>query len=516
MPNPCTYNECKKNAQYNYNGETIPIYCKEHMLEGMRHMFYKRCEYVQGCNTTAIYNYPGEKAKYCKTHKEENMIDVKRPKCKEIECLNNAYYGIYGNKAEYCSIHKKDDMINLTVLCVSKGCTIVRSFNYPNLKTAKFCATHKLEGMIDITVNRCTFPGCNTVANFDIPDGKGSRCSKHKELGMIDITHPTCVNEECNNHPVYNFEGMKARYCNDHKLEGMINLKSKVCIHENCKKSASFNYADNPPRYCAEHKLENMINTKNTKCELCNISASYGKPGNKVSRCVSHREKGMIKSPTSKCKNCKNPAIYGINLKPLHCEAHKHDNEINYLENECSSCGLLSVLDKDNKCEYCNPEIIRKAILQKQKALFDYLDMKVLKGVSDDSVVQGGVCGKERPDRVYETDKYVIILECDEHQHKDRNCECEQTRMINIAQSYGGIPVYFIRWNPDVYKPVSGKSEEGIKDRYNVLGNYLKKLINYNIELPHSLVSVFYMYYDGWGGIENEKWTPLIEFEKGA
>ena len=59
----------------------------------------------------------------------------------------------------------------------------------------------------------------------------------------------------------------------------------------------------------------------------------------------------------------------------------------------------------------------------------------------------------------------IVIIECDEHQHKKHDCACEQVRMINISQSFGAIPVYFIRWNPDSYKTTSGIEEKLNKRR---------------------------------------------------
>lgn len=82
-----------------------------------------------------------------------------------------------------------------------------------------------------------------------------------------------------------------------------------------------------------------------------------------------------------------------------------------------------------------------------------YLDQRELYGMSTDTTVDGGACGLERPDRVFDFNDKIIILECDEDQHKSRPCLCEQTRMVNLGQAFGGIPVYFIRWNPDDYNP---------------------------------------------------------------
>lgn len=130
----------------------------------------------------------------------------------------------------------------------------------------------------------------------------------------------------------------------------------------------------------------------------------------------------------------------------------KLEKDINLCERECKSCNLTFILNENNLCEFCDPIIIQKAKLVKQNTLMDYLDSKDLKGDSTDTVIDKGECGKERPDRVFDFNDKIVILECDENQHKERNCVCEQTRMINISQSFGGLPVYFIRWNPDKYK----------------------------------------------------------------
>ena len=57
----------------------------------------------------------------------------------------------------------------------------------------------------------------------------------------------------------------------------------------------------------------------------------------------------MIKRPNGKCVTCKELAIYGTNFTPKHCESHKLEDEQNLVEQECISCHLIMVLDKDNK-----------------------------------------------------------------------------------------------------------------------------------------------------------------------
>ena len=219
---------------------------------------------------------------------------------------------------------------------------------------------------------------------------------------------------------------------------------------------------------------------------------------------------------SSNCKssNCKESAIYGKNFLPTYCETHKNDDDINFVERECISCNLIMILDDNNKCEYCNPESFKFIRLIKQNALMDYSNANDLKGESTDKIVNGGSCGKERPDRVYDFGDKIVILECDEYQHKNRQCVCEQTRMVNLGQSYGGIPVYFIRWNPDDYKqPNTDKKPDTILQRHKLVKDFIKDIKNNKLKLPVALVSAFYMYYDDWERLNNDNWEIITALE---
>jgi hypothetical protein len=144
----------------------------------------------------------------------------------------------------------------------------------------------------------------------------------------------------------------------------------------------------------------------------------------------------------------------------------------------------------------------------------DYLDAHDLKGSSTDTVVDRGECGKERPDRVYDFGDKIVILECDEDQHKGRACVCEQTRMVNIGQMFGGVPVYFIRWNPDEYCPKSDKMNiETIAKRHKLCADLLNDIKANKIKLPIALVSAIYLYYDDWSCMADEKWKILSQLE---
>jgi len=140
----------------------------------------------------------------------------------------------------------------------------------------------------------------------------------------------------------------------------------------------------------------------------------------------------------------------------------------------------------------------------------NYLNTHNLHGISTDKIIDNGICGKERPDRIFELIDKIIILECDEHQHKDRNANCEYTRMYNITQSFGGMPVYFIRWNPDDYETTN--KIVTLQNRYKILKELLLNIINNNINLPNGLLNVIHLFFDNWKSINKQKWITLIEY----
>lgn len=258
-----------------------------------------------------------------------------------------------------------------------------------------------------------------------------------------------------------------------------------------------------------------MVDVLNPKCDTagCLSVASYGIPGGKPSRCSRHRAPGMLSRPRARCVVCRTPAVYGKSYIPRHCETHKEDGEDNLTERECVSCHLTMVLDANNKCEFCDPTRFETNRLAKQTALMDYLDRRDLRGNSTDIVIDRGVCGRERPDRVFDFEDKIVILECDEHQHRERQCLCEQTRMINITQSYGGTPVYFIRWNPDNYTAPGTGLPDAVSKRHRCVADFIRDIRDGSLQLPLALSAVFYLYYDGWTGLSSGEWTTLLQVE---
>ena len=56
---------------------------------------------------------------------------------------------------------------------------------------------------------------------------------------------------------------------------------------------------------------------------------------------------------------------------------------------------------------------------------------------------------KRRPDVLIRNSNYNIVIECDENQHN--NYECENLRICQIFSDLNNLPIFIIRFNPDNY-----------------------------------------------------------------
>ena len=514
----CLYDLCKKRASFDKPGGK-GSYCFNHKTVDMINVRSKRCIFVDCDSISPVFDMPGGKGSYCAKHKSDEMINVKNKHCLHEGCSKRPNFDEPGGKGLYCFHHKTTTMVDIIHrVCLHEGCSKRPNFDEPGGK-ALYCFNHKTESMIDVIHRICLHEGCYKRPNFDEPGGKGLYCFNHKLINMIDVMNKRCMYKDCDAiSPIFDEPGGKGSYCKKHKTDTMINVRSSSCTHEGCSKRPNFDKPGGKGLYCFNHKLTNMIDVKHKKCIKCMSRSYYGMPGNPTSHCAKHRESGMIRRPNGKCKtsDCKQFALYGQNWIPQRCEIHKCMDDKNLVERECISCKLIMILDLTDNCEYCNPNTFQSARLAKQNTLFSYIDQQkdLPNPQSTDTIIDNGNCGKERPDRVYDLGDKIIILECDEHQHRDRGCLCEQTRMVNIGQAFGGVPVYFLRWNPDDYSPENEKKEpEPLKKRHKLVGDLIRDIKNNKYNLPKALVSALYLYYDSWSSLVEEQWHILTKYD---
>ena len=330
-----------------------------------------------------------------------------------------------------------------------------------------------------------------------------------------DKNHTTCFScskKRINKQNICEVCGIRARYnysekifgisCKKHSKPDMVDIKNPKCIV--CKKTRpSYNYqGETKATHCKACSLPDMVDIKHPKCIVCKKRANYGIPCNSPIMCYLHKKEEMIKGPNSYCrkKDCKNKAIYGIKL-PIHCESHKVDNDINLVERKCSNCGVIDVLINGlcvNICVNMNIDnIYKKNQKVKEKRVLKILSSEIGIPTSYNERVDWNCGGKnsEEKEIVYDCGTHQIHIEVDENKHKNYCKLGEVNRMRNIYHNEGGIPILFIRYNPDSFIGIDGKKVNLSQARREEL---LIKWVKYYMEnKPEYFLSVKYLFYDG-------------------
>ena len=189
------------------------------------------------------------------------------------------------------------------------------------------------------------------------------------------------------------------------------------------------------------------------------------------------------------------------------CENHKPDGAENLGIDTCSCCGLDDILT-NGKCTTCDPMILKIQQHAKENRIRDVLNAAGIKYIHD-KTLEGLLCGRERPDFQIDCGTHFIYIEVDEHQHQSYTCECEQARMINLVH-VRGMPVRFIRYNPDVYQPIKGQRVLKIEQREKKLIEYIIHAMKHSPQEDNVFSNVLYLFYDECD-VTNPIWIPLIE-----
>jgi hypothetical protein len=82
----------------------------------------RRCEEAT-CNKIPTFGTEGEKARFCKDHKQAHMTNVKSQRCEHVNCTKQPAYGMESEGAKFCAEHKQMGMINVVNRrCESEAC----------------------------------------------------------------------------------------------------------------------------------------------------------------------------------------------------------------------------------------------------------------------------------------------------------------------------------------------------------------------------------------------------------
>ena len=122
-----------------------------------------------------------------------------------------------------------------------------------------------------------------------------------------------------------------------------------------------------------------------------------------------------------------------------------------------------------------------------------------------------GGCSKRRPDAFIDKLTHVIIIECDENQHSNKEyTNCDTKRTMELFQDLNNRPIVFIRFNPDKYINEKGikidscfnthkrldvpvKNERELSLRLLKLQETIRKWL---IEIPEREITYEYLFYN--------------------
>jgi hypothetical protein len=411
--------------------------------------------------------------------------------------------------------------------CTHTDCKVSANFNYPGIIRAIYCTKHKKDGMINVTGKKCEHAGCLVSPSFNIPSEKRGRfCAEHKRDGMLNVLIPRCIEAGCSISPTYgNIGTTKALYCVTHKKPDMIVVvKCRTCQIDGCKTRASYG-TGGVRTHCGKHKTDEMISLNGIRCMLCPVAASFNYKGETTPvLCKTHAVSGMINLKDTKClePDCgKIPSfnVYG-QKKALYCRLHKKPEMVNVREKTCKIPLCMTQVGNaryDGYCLNCYMHLfpdkpVARNYKTKEKAVREFLASTYADRTwSFDARMAGGI-SLRRPDAVLDLSSHAIIVEVDENQHITYDCTCENKRLMELSSDLGHKPMTFIRFNPDSYVDLTGKTAKTCwkLDGNNILRvhkeempewetrlSVLKDTINYWIEHPtDKTANVIQLYYD--------------------
>ena len=213
--------------------------------------------------------------------------------CKHTECKKYASYNVVGLKARWCKTHKTDEMIDVkNKLC---PCGTIPSFNLPGETVGICCLMCKTPGMVNVKHKLCP---CGTIPSFNLPgETVGICCKECKTDDMINVVSKLCP---CGKQPYFNLPGETVGICcKECKTSEMIDVKNKMCP---CGKQPSYNFPGETKRICcAECKKPGMVNVVSKLCP-CGTIPIFNLPGETVGICcLMCKKPGMINVVGKRC-----------------------------------------------------------------------------------------------------------------------------------------------------------------------------------------------------------------------
>jgi hypothetical protein len=404
----CERDECNKEASFAEIGCIRARFCKHHKEHDMVDVKSKKCE-RDGCKKRASFAEKGcIRARFCTHHKEHDMVNVKSKKCEIEGCQKQPSFAEKGStRARFCKYHKEHDMVNVTSRkCEIEGCEIQPRFCGIGCKQPRFCTNHKEPNMVDLYARICEKDGCQKQASFGEKGcSKRKFCNEHRQSHMVNLFSIKCERDGCHIQPSFSDQGCtRPRFCYEHKEKNMVDVRSRTCEREGCQKHPYFgDKGSTRRRFCKLHREPHMIKVIQLRTcdrEGCEIQPRFGDKGSKVPIfCKKHKERDMVDIYSKACAvdGCDTRAFYGIpGEKASSCGKHYSIGMIAFPRRKCSEESCKNIGTHGNiaggRSRFCEDH-----------APHDYVDIVQKKcsscGLLD--VLRGGLCSDCDPEIRY-------------------------------------------------------------------------------------------------------------------
>ena len=168
-----------------------------------------------------------------------------------------------------------------------------------------------------------------------------------------------------------------------------------------------------------------------------------------------------------------------------------------------------------------------KRIKAKESECFHFITAKFgAENFEYNRFLEGSVsCIRLYPDFLFTFERHTLIVELDEYQHRDRNKQCEDARVVRIQETLNR-PLIIIRLNPDAYTNNKGgkipscfkmnmkigcqvikpEMQTEWSARLETLERQIRKSFEYPVDgTPITTVKLYYDGYEDLGSIINSK-----------
>jgi hypothetical protein len=224
----------------------------------------------------------------------------------------------------------------------------------------------------------------------------------------------------------------------------------------------------------------------------------------------------MYVKPIINCneKDCKEISTYG-KTEPIYCFNHYKEDDVCLIGKKCLRCCREDeILDKNELClEYCSKEdidkYIKRIIKKKEIMVLEYLNDNIYYKSRDEYTIKSNNIDKKynRPDRMYECENHIVIVEIDENQHKSYQCVVKETE---IARMYDiGSNMSETKNKSTIFVRLGGKVQKySMPKRLDLLVKWVKYFINdYKPKTDNDSVKYIKLFYDEFidGNVEIEE-----------